>query len=72
VIFVYSEALATAAEEVCVRRCDDWDDDGDRANAVADAAAVLDAIGFIDIVASRERAINLAVALEWGWNGLVG
>lgn len=58
------QALNVAAQQVCVGRSDDVNDAEDLLNARADALAVLDAIGYDELIASRERAIGLAVAFE--------
>lgn len=60
----YDEYVITAARAVCLWRSDDWSIKDDRANAMLDAREALHAVGFVEVLASRERAINLAVALE--------
>jgi hypothetical protein len=58
------DALNAAARAICIARSDDPALDESYADAFQDAAETLDAIGFDELVASRERAIVLAVQLE--------
>lgn len=59
-----AEAREAAAMRICAARSDNWDDEDDWQCATSDAAAALEAVGFEELVASRERAIRYAVRFE--------
>jgi hypothetical protein len=64
------QAVEVAAQTLCEGRSDDKNSDEDMTNAADDVNTILDAIGYDELVASRERAIDLAVNFEGQAEGL--